>query len=117
MVTTNDTNPDGRINPVRIVDEMRTSYQTLRYERHSIQSPSGRSRRAQACSTQDTLRNARHGYQTKGPKHRKSARIAGEVLGKFHPHGESSVYDTLVRMAQPFSMRYPLIDGQGNFGS
>jgi DNA gyrase subunit A len=49
--------------------------------------------------------------------HRKSARIAGEVLGKYHPHGETSVYDALVRMAQTFSMRYPLIDGQGNFGS
>tara|TARA_B100000029_G_scaffold329489_1_gene321791 strand:- start:286 stop:2838 length:2553 start_codon:yes stop_codon:yes gene_type:complete len=49
--------------------------------------------------------------------YRKSARIAGEVLGKFHPHGEGSVYDALVRMAQDFSMRYPLITGQGNFGS
>lgn len=49
--------------------------------------------------------------------HRKSARVVGEVLGKFHPHGDTAVYDALVRMAQPFSMRYPLIDGQGNFGS
>ena len=49
--------------------------------------------------------------------HRKSARIVGDVLGKYHPHGDSSVYDTLVRMAQDFSMRMPLIDGQGNFGS
>jgi DNA gyrase subunit A len=48
---------------------------------------------------------------------RKCAKIVGEVLGKFHPHGDSAVYDALVRMAQPFSMRYPLIDGQGNFGS
>jgi DNA gyrase subunit A len=49
--------------------------------------------------------------------HRKSARIVGEVLGKYHPHGDSSVYDAMVRMAQLFSMRYPLVDGQGNFGS
>ncbi len=49
--------------------------------------------------------------------HKKSARIVGDVLGKYHPHGDSSVYDALVRMAQPWSLRYPLIDGQGNFGS
>ncbi len=49
--------------------------------------------------------------------HKKSARIVGEVLGKYHPHGDTSVYDAMVRMAQDFSMRYPLVDGQGNFGS
>ena len=49
--------------------------------------------------------------------YKKSARIVGEVLGKFHPHGDSSVYDTMVRMAQDWSLRYPLVDGQGNFGS
>ena len=49
--------------------------------------------------------------------YRKCAKISGEVLGKFHPHGDAPVYDALVRMAQPFSMRYPLVDGQGNFGS
>jgi DNA gyrase subunit A len=49
--------------------------------------------------------------------HRKSARIVGEVLGKYHPHGDTSVYDAMVRLAQDFSMRYPLVDGQGNFGS
>jgi len=49
--------------------------------------------------------------------HKKSARIVGEVIGKYHPHGDSAVYDTIVRMAQDFSMRMPLIDGQGNFGS
>lgn len=47
----------------------------------------------------------------------KSARIVGDVIGKFHPHGDTAAYDTIVRMAQPFSMRYPLVDGQGNFGS
>src|ERR1700748_2995363 len=49
--------------------------------------------------------------------YKKSARIVGDVIGKYHPHGDSAVYETMVRMAQPFSMRYLLIDGQGNFGS
>ncbi len=56
------------------------------------------------------------GIRSNGP-HRKSARIVGEVLGKYHPHGDSSVYNAMVRMAQTFSMRYMLVDGQGNFGS
>src|ERR1700736_1824654 len=47
----------------------------------------------------------------------KSSRIVGDVMGKYHPHGDSAIYDTLVRLAQEFSMRYPLVDGQGNFGS
>ena len=50
-------------------------------------------------------------------KHVKSAQIVGEVMGKFHPHGDASIYDTLVRLAQDFSMRYPLVDGHGNFGN
>jgi len=54
---------------------------------------------------------------TAGKAHKKSARIVGEVLGKYHPHGDTSVYDTMVRMAQDWSLRYPLVDGQGNFGS
>ena len=49
--------------------------------------------------------------------YKKSARIVGEVLGKYHPHGDGSVYDAMVRMAQDWSMRYPLVDGQGNYGS
>ena len=52
-----------------------------------------------------------------GGKHKKSARIVGEVLGKYHPHGDSSVYEAMVRMAQDWNFRYPLVDGQGNFGS
>jgi len=56
------------------------------------------------------------GVQANRP-HKKSARIVGEVLGKYHPHGDTSVYDAMVRMAQPWSLRYPLVDGQGNFGS
>ncbi|KPK25424.1 MAG: DNA gyrase subunit A, partial [Nitrospira bacterium SG8_3] len=49
--------------------------------------------------------------------YKKSARVVGDVIGKYHPHGDAAVYDTIVRMAQDFSLRYPLIDGQGNFGS
>src|SRR5262245_42973939 len=52
-----------------------------------------------------------------GSKYKKSAAVVGEVLGKYHPHGDAPVYDAMVRMAQDFSMRYPLVDGQGNFGS
>src|ERR1700744_3216491 len=54
---------------------------------------------------------------TFGKPHKKCARIVGEVLGKYHPHGDVSVYDAMVRMAQPWSMRYMMVDGQGNFGS
>jgi DNA gyrase subunit A len=56
------------------------------------------------------------GLQPSRP-HKKSAATVGDVMGKYHPHGDASIYDTLVRMAQPFSLRYPLVDGQGNFGS
>src|ERR1700681_122064 len=49
--------------------------------------------------------------------YKKSARVVGDVIGKYHPHGDTAVYDTIVRLAQPFSMRYLLVDGQGNFGS
>ncbi len=54
---------------------------------------------------------------TSGKPYKKSARIVGDVMGKYHPHGDAAIYDTVVRMAQDFSMRYPLVDGQGNFGS
>ncbi len=56
------------------------------------------------------------GYTPDKP-YRKSARVVGDVMGKYHPHGDAAIYDAMVRMAQPFSMRVPLIDGQGNFGS
>jgi len=54
---------------------------------------------------------------TADAKHRKCAKVVGDVMGNFHPHGDSAIYETLVRMAQSFSLRYPLIDGSGNFGS
>ncbi|WP_231551156.1 DNA gyrase subunit A [Acidithiobacillus ferrivorans] len=53
----------------------------------------------------------------RSPKHVKSARVVGEVIGKWHPHGDTSIYDAMVRMAQNFTLRYPVVDGQGNFGS
>src|SRR3546814_3600727 len=56
------------------------------------------------------------GYDWNRP-YRKSARVVGDVMGQYHPHGDSAIYDTMVRLAQDFSMRLPLIDGQGNFGS
>jgi len=57
-------------------------------------------------------------YQNKlfhNAKYKKSANVVGEVMGKYHPHGDSSIYEAMVRLAQPWSMRYPLVDGQGNF--
>src|SRR5690349_18624458 len=61
-----------------------------------------------------TMQEQRLAWNT---SYKKSARVVGDVLGKYHPHGDQSVYDALVRLAQDFSMRYPLVDGQGNFGS
>ena len=55
-------------------------------------------------------------WQPIGPR-RKCAKIVGDVMGNYHPHGDAAIYDTLVRLAQPFVLRYPLVDGQGNFGS
>ncbi|MBE3135737.1 MAG: DNA topoisomerase, partial [Acidobacteria bacterium] len=54
---------------------------------------------------------------TAGVRYRKCAKVVGDVMGSFHPHGDAAIYETLVRMAQPFSLRYPLVDGSGNFGS
>src|SRR5436305_4263164 len=56
-------------------------------------------------------------WNAAGRAFKKSARIVGDVMGKYHPHGDAAIYDAIVRMAQDFSMRYPFVDGQGNFGS
>ena len=102
--------------PIRIEDEMRTSY--LTYAMSVIVSRALPDVRDGLKPVQRRILYAMHDMGIRpGSQFRKSARIAGEVLGKFHPHGEGSVYDALVRMAQDFSMRYPLIAGQGNFGS
>ena len=111
MVTT-----DGNIRPVRIEEEMRTSY--LSYAMSVIVSRALPDVRDGLKPVQRRILYAMQelGLGANSP-HKKSARIVGEVLGKYHPHGDSPVYEAMVRMAQDFSMRYPLINGQGNFGS
>ena len=111
MVTT-----PGNILPVRIEEEMRTSY--LSYAMSVIVSRALPDVRDGLKPVQRRILYAMHELGLRpGSAYKKSARIVGEVLGKYHPHGDSSVYEALVRMAQDFSMRYPLVDGQGNFGS
>jgi len=106
----------GKVTPIKIEDEMKTSY--LDYAMSVIISRA-------LPDVRDGLKPVHRrilfamrelGILHNTP-HKKSARVVGEVLGKYHPHGDSSVYDAMVRMAQPFSMRHTLIDGQGNFGS
>ena len=106
----------GTVKPVNIEDEMRGSY--LDYAMSVIVSRALPDVRDGLKPVHRRILYAMNdmGLRPNGP-HRKSARIVGEVLGKYHPHGDSSVYDAMVRMAQEFSMRYPLVDGQGNFGS
>ena len=112
--------PDGSeptdIKPVSIIEEMKRSY--LDYAMSVIVSRA-------LPDVRDGLKPvhrrilysmSENGYDWNKP-YRKSARVVGDVIGKYHPHGDSSIYDALVRMAQPFSMRLPLVDGQGNFGS
>ena len=106
----------GDFTPRPIQDEMRESY--LSYAMSVIVSRALPDARDGLKPVQRRILYAMHDMGIRpGSQYRKSARIVGEVLGKFHPHGDGSVYDALVRMAQPFSMRAPLIDGQGNFGS
>jgi DNA gyrase subunit A len=106
----------GTVKPVNIEDEMRGSY--LDYAMSVIVSRALPDVRDGLKPVHRRILYAMNdmGLRPTGP-HRKSARIVGEVLGKYHPHGDASVYDAMVRMAQDFSMRYPLVDGQGNFGS
>ena len=89
----------------------------LRDERDRRAGAAGRARRAEAGAPPRALRRCtRPGMQPNRP-YKKCARIVGDVMGSYHPHGDAAIYDTLVRLAQPFSMRYPLVDGQGNFGN
>jgi DNA gyrase subunit A len=106
----------GTVKPVNIEDEMKGSY--LDYAMSVIVSRALPDVRDGLKPVHRRILYAMNdmGLRPTGP-HRKSARLVGEVLGKYHPHGDSSVYDAMVRMAQDFSMRYPLVDGQGNFGS
>src|SRR6201991_1055557 len=102
--------------PVSLQDEMRTSY--LDYAMSVI---IGRAIPDVRDGLKPVHRRILYSAEVQnlgpGPAYRKSATIVVHVLGNYHPHGDSSVYDAMVRLAQDFSMRYPLIDGQGNFGS
>ncbi|MFT5858834.1 MAG: DNA gyrase subunit A [Flavobacteriaceae bacterium] len=106
----------GKIVQINIEDEMKSAY--IDYSMSVIVS---RALPDVRDGFKPVHRRVLYGMQDLGVysnrAHKKSARIVGEVLGKYHPHGDSSVYDTMVRMAQPWSLRYPLVDGQGNFGS
>ncbi len=107
---------EGRVIPVDIEDEMKVAY--LDYAMSVIV---GRALPDVRDGLKPVHRRVLYAMAELGltpdKSHKKSARVVGEVLGKYHPHGESAVYDTLVRMAQDFSMRYLLVDGHGNFGS
>ncbi|MEE8167301.1 MAG: DNA gyrase subunit A [Candidatus Hydrothermarchaeales archaeon] len=102
--------------PVKIEDEMKKSY--IDYAMSVIVGRALPDVRDGLKPVHRRILYAMHELgMTHNKPHKKSARIVGEVLGKYHPHGDTAVYDALVRMVQDFSMRYPLIDGQGNFGS
>ena len=106
----------GFIKPTNIEEEMRTSY--LDYAMSVIVSRALPDVRDGLKPVQRRILYAMDGLGMRpNTAYKKSARLVGEVLGKYHPHGDGSVYDAMVRMAQDFSMRQPLVDGQGNFGS
>ena len=108
--------PGSDIRPVSITDEMKRSY--LDYAMSVIVSRALPDVRDGLKPVHRRILYSMHeNGQTPDKSYVKSARIVGDVMGKFHPHGDSAIYDALVRMAQPFSLRVPLVDGQGNFGS
>ncbi|HMV56677.1 MAG: DNA gyrase subunit A [Nitrospira sp.] len=108
--------PDERLGQIAIEDEMRSSY--LDYAMSVIV---GRALPDVRDGLKPVHRRILHGMNEMGlaanRPYRKSAKIVGEIMGNYHPHGDSAIYDTLVRMAQNFNMRYMLVDGQGNYGS
>ncbi|MDN3605833.1 DNA gyrase subunit A [Kaistella yonginensis] len=105
-----------RLIPINIVDEMKSSY--IDYSMSVIVSRALPDVRDGLKPVHRRVLYGMYGLNVfSNRKHLKSARIVGDVLGKYHPHGDSSVYDAMVRMAQPWSLRYPQVDGQGNFGS
>jgi DNA gyrase subunit A len=110
---------NGNLGNIRVVDidqEMRTAY--LDYAMSVIVQRALPDVRDGLKPVQRRIFYSMHenSYRFNGP-YRKSARIVGDVMGKYHPHGDASIYETMVRLAQDFSLRYPLVDGQGNFGS
>jgi DNA gyrase subunit A len=106
----------GRIEPRELEQEMRSSY--LDYAMSVIVGRALPDVRDGLKPVHRRVLYSMHenGLQPNRP-YKKSANVVGAVMGNYHPHGDSAIYDTLVRMAQPFSLRYPLVDGQGNFGS
>ncbi len=108
--------PTENIVPINIEDEMKTSY--IDYSMSVIV---GRALPDVRDGLKPVHRRILYGMQDQGMTHdkpyKKSARIVGDVMGKYHPHGDAAIYDTMVRLAQDFNMRYTLADGQGNFGS
>ncbi|MFT7458222.1 MAG: DNA gyrase subunit A [Planctomycetota bacterium] len=106
----------GSIFPVNIEDEMRQSYMD-----YAMSVIVGRALPDVRDGLKPVHRRVLYAMHVMGnvynKPYKKSARVVGDVIGKYHPHGDSAVYDTIVRMAQPFSLRYVLVDGQGNFGS
>src|SRR6266567_3916755 len=106
----------GRIEPRELDQEMRSSF--LGYAMHVIVSRALPDVRDGLKPVHRRVLYGMHeaGMQPNRP-YKKCARIVGDVMGSYHPHGDAAIYDTLVRMAQPFSLRYPLVDGQGNFGN
>ena len=117
MVTSDHGSSDlGSIRPIGIEDEMKASY--LDYAMSVIVARALPDVRDGLKPVQRRILYAMHDQGMRPTSsYKKSARLVGEVLGKYHPHGDQSVYDAQVRMAQPFSLRYPLVDGQGNYGS
>ena len=106
----------GFVRPTQIEEEMRSSY--LDYAMSVIVARALPDIRDGLKPVQRRILYAMHGLGMRpNSAYKKSARLVGEVLGKYHPHGDSPVYEAMVRMAQPFSLRMPLVDGQGNFGS
>ena len=105
-----------QLHPVNIEDEMKRSYMD-----YAMSVIIGRALPDARDGLKPAHRRVLYGMKTMGLSstrgYRKCAKIVGEVMGNFHPHGDASIYDTLVRMAQDFNMRYPLVNGQGNFGS
>ncbi len=116
MVEPTDVDYAAEVTDMEIADEMEQSY--IDYAMSVIAGRSLPDVRDGLKPVQRRLLYAMHEEGvTNNTSHRKSSSIVGDTMGNYHPHGDSSIYDTLVRMAQPFSMRQPLVDGQGNFGS
>ena len=108
--------PDGAFESVKIEDEMKKSY--LEYSMSVIVGRALPDIRDGLKPVHRRVLYAMHELKNVFNRpYKKSARVVGDVIGKYHPHGDTAVYDTIVRMAQGFSLRYPLVDGQGNFGS